>query len=209
MYLPAHFAVTSPAALTRIVEGHPLGLVVRHDDEGFAADHIPFEYDAGAGDLGCLRGHVARANPLWQRSPTGSAVLVVFQGAQAYISPGWYPSKQEAHRQVPTWNYEVVHVHGRLVIHDDERFLRGLLARLTRRHEAGEKKPWRMGEAAPGFIDDLLGQIVGIEIIIESIVGKAKLSQNKPDRDRLGAAAALEARGEIALARAMRGEAGS
>ena len=137
MYVPPHFSETRPEELQRIVREHPLGMLVTHGEAGLDADHLPFEFDPAAGALGVLSAHVARANPLWQRCPGGTPVMVVFRGAEAYISPSWYPSKHEAHRQVPTWNYEVVHAHGTLTVHDDERFVRGIVARLTRRHEAG------------------------------------------------------------------------
>ncbi|PXW95203.1 PaiB family negative transcriptional regulator [Sphaerotilus hippei] len=204
MYLPPHFVPIQPDALHRIMRTHPLGALVTSGPEGLDADHIPFEFDARAGPLGRLSAHVARANPLWQRCPTGSAVMVIFRGAQAYVSPGWYPSKHETHRQVPTWNYEVVHAHGRLTVRDDERFVRGLVARLTRHHEAAEPRPWKMGDADPAFIDDLLGRIVGLEIEITSLTGKAKLSQNREARDRLHAADVLAERGQGELAQAMR-----
>lgn len=204
MYIPAHFAETRPDELARIIRAHPLGMLVTHGSAGLDADHIPFEFDADAGALGTLSAHVARANPLWQRCPTGTPVMVVFRGAEAYISPSWYPSKHEAHRQVPTWNYEVVHAHGRLTVHDDERFVRGIVARLTRQHEAAEPSPWKMGDAAPGTIDSMLRNIVGLEIAITSLVGKVKLSQNREARDRLGAADTLQARGHSAIALAMR-----
>jgi transcriptional regulator len=132
--------------------------------------------------------------------------MVIFTGPQAYVSPNWYPSKHEAHRQVPTWNYEVVHAHGILTVHDDERFVRRIVARLTRRHEADEPKPWKMGDSEPEFIDGMLRNIVGIEIALTSLVGKFKLSQNKAHRDRVGASDALEARGHGALAGLMRPE---
>ena len=134
--------------------------------------------------------------------------MVVFRGAEGYVSPNWYPSKHEAHRQVPTWNYQVVHVHGTLVVHDDERFVRGVVARLTRRHEAAESPPWKMGDSEPAFIDEMIGRIVGIEVVVESLVGKSKLSQNKEARDREGAIERLQSRGATELARAMR-DAGS
>ncbi|WP_459616660.1 FMN-binding negative transcriptional regulator [Bordetella sp. 2513F-2] len=204
MYVPAHFAETRPEALHRIIEAHPLGMLVTHGESGLDADHIPFEFDPGTGTHGLLSAHVARANPVWQRCPTGTPVMVVFRGAEGYISPNWYPSKHEAHRQVPTWNYEVVHAHGVLTVRDDERFVRGIVARLTRRHEAGEPRPWKMGDSAPEFIDELLRHIVGIEIAVTSLVGKVKLSQNKEARDRLGAAAALQVRGATTLAQSMR-----
>lgn len=204
MYIPAHFAETRPEELARIIREHPLGMLVTQGSAGLDADHIPFEFDADAGTHGVLTAHVARANPLWQRCPTGSSVMAVFRGAEAYISPNWYPSKHETHRQVPTWNYEVVHAHGTLTIHDDERFVRSIVARLTRRHEAAEPKPWKMGDSAPEYIDSMLRNIVGIEIAISSLVGKVKLSQNREVRDRLNAADTLAARGHASLAQAMR-----
>lgn len=208
MYIPAHFAVTEPAALHRILRAHPLGALVTPGEQGFDADHIPFEFDSiasPAGPLGTLTGHVARASSLWQRCPTGTPVMVIFRGAEAFISPSWYPSKHEAHRQVPTWNYEVVHAHGILSVHDDERFVRGVVARLTRQHEAGEPRPWQMGDAPPDYIDAMLRNIVGIRIAVTSLVGKSKLSQNKETRDRLSAADTLADRGRDELAQAMRG----
>lgn len=204
MYIPAHFAETRPEALQRIMREHPLGMLVTHGSAGLDADHLPFELDVDAGPHGVLIAHVARTNPLWQRCPSGTPVMVVFRGAQAYISPNWYPSKHEAHRQVPTWNYEVVQAHGTLTVHDDARFVRRVVARMTRRHEAIEPQPWKMGDSEPEFIDAMLHHIVGIEIAITSMVGKVKLSQNREARDRLGAADTLDARGHSALAQAMR-----
>ena len=204
MYIPQHFAETRPEELHRIIREHPLGMLVTPGEAGMDADHVPFEFDPEAGANGVLTAHVARANPLWQRCPTGTQVMVVFRGAQAYISPSWYPSKHEAHRQVPTWNYEAVHVHGTLTVRDDERFVRGLVARLTRRHEATEPQPWKMGDAPPDYIDSMLRNIVGIEIAVTTMTGKSKLSQNKDERDRLGAADALAARGQAELAALMR-----
>ena len=204
MYIPDHFAETRPDELARIIREHPLGMLVTQGSAGLDADHIPFEFDAGVQTPGVLSAHVARANTLWQRCPTGTAVMVVFRGAEAYISPNWYPSKHQAHRQVPTWNYEVVHAHGTITIHEDERFVRRIVARLTRQHEAAEPKPWRMGDAAPEYIDAMLRSIVGIEIALTSLVGKVKLSQNKDARDRLHAADTLDARGRGDMAQAMR-----
>jgi transcriptional regulator len=208
MYRPAHFAEDRREVLHRIMRAHPLGMLVTHGPAGLDAEHLPFEFDADRGEHGVLLAHVARSNDLWRRCPTGTKAMVVFRGADGYVSPSWYPSKHEAHRQVPTWNYQVVHAHGTLVVRDDERFVRGVVARLTRRHEAGELRPWKMGDAPPEYIDEMLRKIVGIEVVVESLVGKAKLGQNKEARDREGAAAALESRGAIELARAMR-EAGA
>jgi transcriptional regulator len=204
MYIPAHFAETRLEELHRIMREHPLGMLVTHGSDGLDADHIPLEFDASVGTHGTLVGHVARANTLWQRCPTGTPVMVVFRGAQAYISPNWYPSKHETHAQVPTWNYEVVHAHGTITVHDDERFARRVVARMSRRHEATEPTPWKMGDSKPEFINQMLQKIVGFEIAITSLVGKVKLSQNREVRDRLGAADTLDARGHGAIAQAMR-----
>lgn len=203
MYNPPHFQLTDSQALHRILREHPLGVLIIQGPDGLDANHLPFEYDPARGPLGTLTGHVARANPLWQQCREGADVLVVFRGVEGYISPNWYPSKHDAHRQVPTWNYEVVHAHGRLTVHDDERFVRGVVARLTREHEAAQQRPWKMGDAPPDYLDAMLQAIVGIEIAVTRLEGKAKLSQNKETRDRLGAVSALQAEGHSDLAAAM------
>lgn len=205
MYLPAAFEEQRPDALHALIQAHPLGTLVTLNAEGLDANHIPFELDATAGPHGTLRAHVARANPVWQQA-ADAEVLIIFHAADAYISPNWYPSKPEHHKHVPTWNYAVVHAHGVLRVRDDERFLRGLLARLTREHEARSQqpRPWKMGDAPPDHIDGLLKLIVGIEVEITRVVGKSKLGQNRETRDRLGAADGLAALGQHAVARAMR-----
>ena len=206
MYLPPAFALTDPQALHRILREYPLGTLVTQGPQGLDADHIPFEFDPDTGPLGTLRAHVARANPVWQQVTGGGPVLVVFRGEQAYVSPNWYPSKHEAHRQVPTWNSEVVHAHGTFTAHDDERYLRGLVARLTRHHEVSEPKPWKMSDAPTDYLDQMMAQIVGIEIAVTSLVGKSKMSQNKEARDRQGVAETYEARGRAAMAQRVRQE---
>jgi transcriptional regulator len=147
---------------------------------------------------------VARANPVWQQCQGGADVLVIFRGNESYISPNWYPSKHETHRQVPTWNYEVVHVHGRLTVMDEEKFVRRVVARLTREHEASEPRPWKMGDSPPEYIAQMLKAVVGIQVEIQRIEGKAKLSQNREARDRLNAADTLLAKGAEGLGKAMR-----
>ncbi len=129
--------------------------------------------------------------------------MVIFRGDETYISPNWYPSKHETHRQVPTWNYEVVHVFGRLTVRDDEKFMRGVVGRLTRTHEAQEPKPWKMGDSAPDYIDGMLKAIVGIEIAIERFEGKSKLSQNREPRDLQGAVDKLREQGKTTIAQVM------
>ncbi len=204
MYTPAAFALHNPQELHRILREHPLGMLVTHGESGLDANHIPFEFDPDTGPLGTLRAHVARANPVWQQVASGSRVLVVFRGAAAYVSPNWYPSKHETHRQVPTWNYEAVHAHGIFTVHDDERYVRGVVARLTRRHEATEPRPWKMADAPADYMDSRLREIVGIEVAITALEGKSKMSQNKEARDREGVAQAYEARGQEDLAARVR-----
>ncbi len=203
MYLPSHFTETRPAELQRLLREHPLGALVFNGPHGLDANHVPFDYDPQGGTLGRLSAHVARANPLWQEVSSGSEVLVIFRGAQGYISPSWYPGKPETHRYVPTWNYEVVHAHGRLAIRDDEKYVRGVIARLTRAHEAGEPEPWRMADSPRDYIDAMVAAIVGLEIEVTRLVGKFKLGQNRETRDIDGAINALESRGSEALATAM------
>ena len=205
MYLPEHFEETRIEELHRIIEQHPLGALVVNGPGGLDANHLPFELDADAGGHGKLLAHVARANPVWKEVKDGDEVLVIFRAADAYISPNWYPSKHESHRQVPTWNYQVVHVHGKIAIRDDAKFVRGIVGRLTRTHEtrAGENKPWKMSDSSKEYIDGLLAAIVGIEIDITRMVGKSKLSQNKEERDRVNAAQELSSRNLPELSRAM------
>ena len=204
MYIPAHFAIQDPQDIHAIIREHPLGVLVTQGAEGLDANHIPFELDASKGTSGVLTAHVARANPVWQQCKDGADVLVIFRGNESYISPNWYPSKHETHRLVPTWNYEVVHVHGWLTVMDEEKFVRGVVARLTREHESTEPRPWKMGDSPPDYIDQMIKAVVGIQIEIKRIEGKAKLSQNREPRDRLNAADTLLARGAVGLGTAMR-----
>lgn len=205
MYNPPHFVETRSAEIQALLQRHPLGTLVLQAPDGLDAHHLPFLYDAGEGPHGTLRAHVARANPLWQQCKGGEPVLAMFRGEAGYISPNWYPSKHEAHRQVPTWNYQVVHLHGRIAIRDDEKFVRGVVARLTRVHEAatGAERPWKMGDAPPDYLEQMLAAIVGIEIAVERIEAKSKLGQNKLEADRLGAVQGLRGQGREALAEAM------
>ncbi|MGY4025340.1 FMN-binding negative transcriptional regulator [Aeromonas rivuli] len=203
MYLPTHFAVTEPEALHALIRAYPLGALITHWEGGLDANHLPFEFDAGEGEHGVLRAHVARNNPLWQEVKEGQEVLVIFRAAEGYVSPSWYPSKQVHHQQVPTWNYAVVHAHGRIRVRDDARFVRRLLTSLTRVHEAAEPAPWKMADAPRDYIEAMVQAVVGIEIEITGLVGKFKLSQNKEEGDRLGVVDALQAKGQTALAAAM------
>lgn len=203
MYVPSQFAEQRPEELQRIIQEHSLGMLVTHTAAGLEANHLPFLFDAGQGSGGTLVAHVARNNTIWQEAKDGDEVLVVFRGVQGYISPNWYPSKHETHRRVPTWNYEVMHAHGTIHIHDDPKYVRGVVARLTRQHEAGEPAPWKMGDAPADYIDEQLSHIVGIEIRITRLEGKRKLNQHHELRDRQGTIDALTDRGHAGLAQAM------
>ncbi len=205
MYLPAHFEEARTEELLRTIAAWPFGTLVLNGPDGLDANHLPFLIDEAGGSRKLLA-HVARSNALWEEATEAQEALVIFRADDAYISPNWYPSKHESHQQVPTWNYRVVHVHGRLYVRDDERFVRGVVARLTRTHEerAGSPRPWKMTDSSPEFIDQMLANIVGIEIEITRIVGKWKLSQNKEGRDRESAADELRRRGDRQLADAMR-----
>lgn len=198
------FTETDHTEIHGLLRAHPFGTLVTHSPNGLDANHLPFLFDAERGPLGTLVAHVARANALWRESRNGDPVLVVFRGAQGYISPNWYPSKQETHRHVPTWNYEAVHAHGRLRICDDPAFVRGAVARLTRFHEAAQPSPWRMSDAPPDYLDDALAQIVGIEVEVSRLECKRKLSQNREPRDFENIVRAVEDGGNQGLANAMK-----
>ncbi|UVE69171.1 FMN-binding negative transcriptional regulator [Burkholderia pyrrocinia] len=203
MYVPADFNEPNPDALRELIVQHPFGSLITHGKNGLDANHIPFELLPGDGGLGELHAHVARANPVWQDVANGDEVLVIFRAGDAYISPNWYPSKHVAHRQVPTWNYVVVHAHGRITVRDDEKFVRGVVARLTRTHEASQPAPWKMGDAPADYLDTMLQAIVGLQIEITRLVGKRKLGQNKAAEDIRGAGDALIADGKLAIGEAM------
>jgi len=205
MYSPEPFPETRVEEIRRVLTTAPLGTVCFQGPAGLDACHLPFEAEFSADAPIRLLAHAARANPLVEHFAAGGEVLVIFNSLDAYVSPNWYPSKHETHRQVPTWNYQTVHVHGRLQIRDDEGFLRGVMARLTRVHEArvGEAQPWKMGDSDPAYIDALLAEAVGIEVLIERIEAVSKLSQNKDARDRDGVIAAMRRVGEAAMADAI------
>ncbi|MGU8078738.1 MULTISPECIES: FMN-binding negative transcriptional regulator [Burkholderia] len=203
MYVPADFNEPNPDALRELIVQHPFGSLITHGKSGLDANHIPFELLPGDGGLGELHAHVARANPVWQDVANGDEVLVIFRAGDAYISPNWYPSKHVAHRQVPTWNYVVVHAHGRITVRDDEKFVRSVVARLTRTHEASQPVPWKMGDAPADYLDTMLQAIVGLQIEITRLVGKRKLGQNKAAEDIRGAGDALIADGKLAIGEAM------
>jgi len=205
MYVPPPFEEARPAEVERIIAEHPLGALTYCGPNGLDATHLPFVFRVEPGGKAKLIAHVARKNPIWQQIANETEILVIFQGHNCYISPNWYPSKQETHRQVPTWNYQVVHIHGKIRFVEDAKFVRAAVALLTHIHETriAEAKPWSLGEADKAFIDQEIAAIVGIEIEVVKMVGKSKLSQNRQPMDREGAIAALRRRGETAVADAM------
>jgi transcriptional regulator len=173
-----------------VIEERPLGALVVAAPDGLIANHLPFELDRSSGEFGTLRCHVSRNNEVWRRAY--AECLVIFQGPSAYISPNLYPSKKEHGKVVPTYNYAVVHAHGRLTIHDDVKWLRGLVGRLTKRFEASQPEPWKITDAPQDYIEDELKGIVGLEIEISRLEGKWKMSQNRPEIDKVRLAEVLQ-----------------
>ena len=194
MYIPPHFRMDDLAAQHALIRARPFGLIVTSGPGGLMANPAPFLLDASAGEKGVLRAHLARANPQLQEE--GAEALVIFQDVDAYITPSWYPSKREAGKVVPTWNYSAVHVHGVLRVKDDRDWLHRLVTDLTDAHEHGRADVWKVADAPDDYIDMMLRAIVGVEIEISAIEGKAKLSQNRTAQDRAGVVAGLRAEGD-------------
>ena len=190
MYNPKHFEETRVDVLHQHIRAHPLAALVVVTGDGLDANHIPLEIDPDPAPFGTLRGHVARANPVWKQAHDTPA-LAIFQGPSTYISPAWYPTKQETSKVVPTWNYAVVHAHGTIRFIDDRTWLRAFVERLTDRHESTRPEPWKVTDAPADYIEKQLGAIIGLEIPITRLVGKWKVSQNRPAQDRDGAAEGL------------------
>jgi transcriptional regulator len=193
LYQPAQFKEERVDVMHALIRAHPLATLVTHVESGIDADHIPMEIASGPEPFGTLRGHIARANPLWRLCRPELGSLVIFQGPQAYITPSFYPSKRESGEVVPTWNYAVVHARGRLRFIHDGPWLHALVSRLTDAHEAPREMPWKVGDAPPAYVERMLTAIVGFELVIESLTGKWKVSQNRTPADRRGVAAGLRA----------------
>jgi len=202
MYVPAHFAADDATVRELLSRPQAADLVTMTPD-GLVSTFLPFVFDGEAGERGALLGHVARNNDQWRLPVTGEA-LVIVHGPDAYITPGWYASKAEHGRVVPTWNYLTAHVYGRLVVHDDPRWLDALVRRLTDLHEASEPAPWSVDDAPEKFVAGQLRAIVGVELQITRIEAKLKMSQNRPTADIDGVEAGLETRGDGASAAAVR-----
>jgi transcriptional regulator len=196
VYLPEHFAEHDTSAVHMLIEENPLGLLITLGADGLSANHIPFVLDRNSGEAGRLLGHVARNNAVWHNPAPDQEALVVFQAAEGYISPNWYPTKQDAHRAVPTWNYAVAHVYGPLIVRDDEKWLRGQAGRLTKMMEAAQPTPWKMADAPRDYLETMLANIVGVEIPITRLIGKLKAGQNREMVDRVGAIDGLRGDGD-------------
>lgn len=203
MYTPAHFAEDRLPVLQSLMRDYPLATLVTLTAGGLVANHIPLGFTPAAADdaatgagpasIGVLRGHVARANPVWKDFDPAAEVLAIFQGPQAYVSPSWYPTKREHGRVVPTWNYAVVHAHGRLIVRDDAAWAHALVDALTREHEAARPSPWSVDDAPADYVAKMTGAIVGIEIAVVRLTGKWKTSGNQPAANRAGVAQGLAA----------------
>jgi transcriptional regulator len=192
MYLPKHFAETDIGVMHDLMRTHPFATLVTQGPDGLEANHIPLHLDAGVGPNGTLRGHVARANPLAADATVNRKILVIFKGPDSYISPSNYATKAEHGKVVPTWNYTAVHAYGELRLIDDADWLLAQLKALTAEHEAGLPRPWTVDDAPADYIGKMLGAIVGIEISIDRLVGKWKVSQNQPAVNQASLIAALD-----------------
>jgi len=193
MYLPEHFRESDIESLLDFIEHHGFATWVLSLDNQIYADHLPLYLNRQDGVYGTLQGHVSRANSMWAHCSQGVDSLAVFQGANAYISPSYYPSKHQHGKVVPTWNYAVVHAQGKARAVEDRDWLIQHLTRITAQHEKHQAQPWQLSDAPEDFLSQLLDAIVGIELPIEKLTGKWKMSQNRPRADKLGAAQGLRA----------------
>jgi transcriptional regulator len=200
MYIPKHFEETDPTTLQALIAAHPLATWVTIDDSNgpaeLLANHIPFTLDPTRGLYGTLVGHVAKANPVWRVFSKTSPSVIAFQGPEIYITPSWYPSKQEHGKVVPTWNYAVVHAHGIPTAISDADGLLKIVSFLTNTHEdrmqnASGKTPWQVSDAPADYIESMLNAIVGIEIPVAKLEGKWKTSQNRPKSEQIGVISGL------------------
>jgi transcriptional regulator len=200
MYVPKHFGEQRIGILHEFIRSHSFGMLVSATSGGLDAVHTPFDIDPEPAPFGTLRGHVAHANPIWKQCASGVDALVVFQGPNAYITPSWYAAKKETGKVVPTWNYVAVHARGPLRVIHDRVWLRGVVEKLTDRHEATRPQPWKLSDAPPDFIEQMLSAIVGVEVPIVSLTGSWKLSQNRSAVDQHCVAQGLRAEGSASAA---------
>lgn len=185
MYLPTAFHDTDIERLQQQMAATRLAIVVTHGEQGLLASHVPLLLDR-EGEFGTLRGHLARANPQWRDLANGSQAMVIFAGADAYVSPGFYPSKAEHGKAVPTWNFLAVHAYGHAEVFSDPERLRALVSSLTDHHEARQAQPWTVEDAPADYLESMLKAIVGFALPIQRLEGKRKLSQNRSAEDIAG-----------------------
>ena len=203
MYIPDHFKEERATVLHELMRAHPLAAIVTCGRRGLMADHVPLLLDPKPAAYGKLRGHVSKANEQWRELGQGGEVLAIFSGAEGYISPSWYPTKQETGRVVPTWNYVAVHAYGAVRLFEETGELRAFLEALTEEHEHEFSPPWEINDAPPAYVEGQLHAIVGFEITITRLEGKWKMSQNRSTADRAGVVAGLSERGEDSLAQTL------
>ncbi|MBA4359164.1 MAG: FMN-binding negative transcriptional regulator [Gammaproteobacteria bacterium] len=207
MYNPSGFAIKDLHELQQQIIDTRLALVVTHGEQGLQASHLPLLFNPEQGPNGTLYGHFARGNPQWKELQNGAEALVIFTGADAYVSPGFYPSKAEHGKVVPTWNYVAVHAYGTADVFTEADRLLNLVSALTDRHEASRQQPWKVTDAPADYIDGMLKAIVGFALPIQRLEGKRKLSQNRSAADIAGVREGLAASPDVhdqALAHLMR-----
>lgn len=190
MYIPSAFSIAERSELFGMIRACGLATFITAGPEGPMVTPLPLLFDADEGEFGTLYGHVARANPHW-RSPVVGDAIALFAGPDAYVSPGWYASKAEHGKVVPTWNYEIIEARGPVDFFDDKARLLDLVSRLTDLHEGKRGMRWRVDDAPDDFIDMQLRAIVGLRLPITSLQGKRKMSQNRNAQDRAGVAEGL------------------
>ncbi|MEQ1527969.1 MAG: FMN-binding negative transcriptional regulator [Methylococcales bacterium] len=200
MYIPDHFDEPDIKVMQALMREHPLATLVTLSSAGLNANHIPLHLESDGSEFGVLRGHVARANPLWRDFGKDHDMLAIFQAGNAYISPSWYASKAETGKVVPTWNYAVVHAYGAMRIIDDAQWLLKQLQALTEHNEADFPEPWAVADAPAEFTEKLLQNIVGIEIAVTRLTGKWKVSQNQPIGNQRSVVSGLKAAGQTDMA---------
>jgi len=192
MYIPKHFEETRAPLLHALVEAHPFCTLVTMGTGGLMASHIPMVLEHDGASSGVLQGHVSRANSQWKEFTPEVEALAIFVGPDHYITPTWYAEKAETGRVVPTWNYAVVHAYGRLRVVEDAAWLRRHVEALTKTHETGMARPWKVDDAPEDFVSAMVKGIVGLELAVTRMEGKWKASQNRSERDRRGVAEGLD-----------------
>ena len=197
MYTPRAFALDDLPEIQQLIQHTRLAQLVTLGDDGLQASHLPLLLNPDEGPNGTLYGHMAKANPQWRDLQNGSEALVIFAGADAYVSPAFYPAKAEHGKVVPTWNYLAVHAYGKAEVFTDAERLLAVVSALTDRHEGGRQQPWAVSDAPADYIDGMLKAIVGFALPIERVIGNRKLSQNRSQADINGVRNGLAASEDV------------